>query len=234
VAAVQGLTARRSRRRAGSARAAGILPLGALPLLAYLVVVLVVPAGVLALYSLFTSEFFAVSRTLTLESYRRFLDNPLYLDLLVRSLAIGLLAATLLTLLGFTVAYAISFRLGRLGPRLLVVIVATLLASYVVRIYAWKSILGTEGLLNDALLGSASSPSRSASSSTATSPSSSRSSTCTCRSRCCRSTPACRTSTRASSRPRATSAPDPCARSGPSPCHSRCPPSASRSCSPSC
>ncbi len=123
-----------------------------MPLLAYLAVVLIVPAGVLALYSFFTSEFFSVSRTLTLESYRRFLDSPLYLELLVRSLAIGLLAATLLTLLGFAVAYAISFRLGRFGPRVLVLITATLLASYVVRIYAWKSILGTEGLLNDALL----------------------------------------------------------------------------------
>ncbi len=61
--------------------------------------------------------------------------------------------AVLTTIVAFAFAYAIRFRLGRFGNAFLLITLTTLFGGYLVKIYAWKSILGTEGVLNRALLG---------------------------------------------------------------------------------
>jgi ABC-type spermidine/putrescine transport system permease subunit II len=130
----------------------GATPAAVVPLVAYVVVLLAAPTAILALYSFFEAGFFSVEETLSLESWRELFSSNLYWTLLGKSLAIGLATATIVVVLGFVLAYAMTFRLGRFGTWLLVFMTATLLASYVVRIFAWKTILGTEGILNEALL----------------------------------------------------------------------------------
>jgi ABC-type spermidine/putrescine transport system permease subunit II len=129
------------------------LPWNAIPLLLYAVALLIVPVGVLAVYSFWTAEFFEVREAFTLDNYREVLSGPLYPSLLLKSLGIGLLAASIMVVAGFVMAYAITFRFGRFGTWLLVLVTATLLASYLVRIYAWGTILGTNGIVNRALTG---------------------------------------------------------------------------------
>src|SRR5260370_27557581 len=107
---------------------------------------------VLALYSFWTPEFYAVSHALTSQNYAAAFTQHLYLVLLVKSLAIGLACAIVITLLGFVVAYSISFRMRRGGTLLLAIIMSTLLCSYAVRVFAWSTILGPHGLINDILL----------------------------------------------------------------------------------
>jgi spermidine/putrescine transport system permease protein len=55
--------------------------------------------------------------------------------------------------LGFLYAYLIRFKAGRYGPLLLFVALVTLFGGYLMKIYAWKTILGNEGIMNSALLG---------------------------------------------------------------------------------
>jgi spermidine/putrescine transport system permease protein len=62
--------------------------------------------------------------------------------------AIGLLT----TLLASGFAYLIRFKAGRYGPLLLFVTLVTLFGGYLVKIYAWKSILGRDGIINHALI----------------------------------------------------------------------------------
>ena len=59
------------------------------------------------------------------------------------------------TIVAFAFAYAIRFRLGRFGNAFLLITLTTLFGGYLVKIYAWKSILGPDGILNLALLGAA-------------------------------------------------------------------------------
>ena len=59
---------------------------------------------------------------------------------------------SLCTGLGFVFAYAARFKAGRFGDRLLMATLITLFGGYLVKIYAWKSILGADGLLNQALM----------------------------------------------------------------------------------
>lgn len=138
-------------RRAASGDSFLLAP-GAVPLTAYLAVVLLVPLIVLALYSFWTPEFYAISHALTAQNYIAAFTQRLYLVLLVKSLAIGLACAILITLIGFVVAYSISFRIRRGGALLLGIIMSTLLCSYAVRVFAWSTILGPHGLINDVLL----------------------------------------------------------------------------------
>ena len=55
-------------------------------------------------------------------------------------------------LLGFLYAFIIRFKAGRWGQLLLFIVLTTLFGGYLMKIYAWKTILGNEGLLNTALI----------------------------------------------------------------------------------
>ncbi len=129
-----------------------LLVLGASPLSVYLLLLLVLPVGILILYSFWTPGFFTVVRRFTLASYRQVFTTSTYRTLFLKTLVVGVVCATLLTVFGLAVAYAITFKLGRWGPRVLVLVTVTLFASYLVRIYAWKAVLGDQGLINRILL----------------------------------------------------------------------------------
>lgn len=75
-----------------------------------------------------------------------------YYDAMASTLAIALAIGALTTLLAFGFAYAIRFKCGRLETPLLLLAMITLFGGYLVKIYAWKSILGREGILNQFLL----------------------------------------------------------------------------------
>jgi spermidine/putrescine transport system permease protein len=74
-----------------------------------------------------------------------------YGDVLFDTLLIGLSIAVITTLLAFSFAFAIRFRAGRFGDVLLLLTLITLFGGYLVKIYAWKSILGRDGIINAAL-----------------------------------------------------------------------------------
>jgi spermidine/putrescine transport system permease protein len=88
---------------------------------------------------------------LTFANYRATWSE--YGDVLVSTLAIAGVIALVTTLLAFGFAYVIRFKAGRLGPLLLFITLITLFGGYLVKIYAWKSILGIDGILNMALTG---------------------------------------------------------------------------------
>jgi len=84
------------------------------------------------------------------ENYVGVFENYLYP--LGFTFCIALLIAVLTVLLAFAIAYLIRFVAGRFGPALLMLVLLTLFGGYLVKIYAWKTILGTNGILNMALL----------------------------------------------------------------------------------
>ena len=133
-------------------RMRAVLPPAAGPLGLYLTLFLVLPVGLLALYSFWTADFFAVEPIFTLENYERIFNDPLFLTLILKTFGIAYLTAAIITVLGFAVAYAIIFRFQIWGPRILVMIMATLLSSYIVRLYALTTILGTNGIMNQSLM----------------------------------------------------------------------------------
>ena len=75
-----------------------------------------------------------------------------YYDAMGSTLLIAFAIGALTTLLALGFAYAIRFKCGRFETPLLFVALITLFGGYLVKIYAWKSILGREGILNQFLL----------------------------------------------------------------------------------
>jgi ABC-type spermidine/putrescine transport system permease subunit II len=130
-----------------------IMPLGMVPLVVYVALFLLAPACLLVLYSFWEASFFAVEREFTLINYIRLATSPLYTGILAKTLACSLFAAGISVVIGYAIAYAIVFRLKVWGPRILVLVMASLLSSYIVRLYALTTILGTNGLINQGLLG---------------------------------------------------------------------------------
>ena len=87
---------------------------------------------------------------LTLQNYAATWTE--YGDTLVSTLLIALGISLATSALAFGFAYVIRFRAGRWANPLLFLTLITLFGGYLVKIYAWKSILGRDGILNLALI----------------------------------------------------------------------------------
>jgi spermidine/putrescine transport system permease protein len=106
----------------------------------------------------FTYSFWQVSgwdlvRQFTLKNYVRVVSDPIYPTLALRSLLVGAGAAALCVLIAYPLSYVIAFRARRWRDLLLYLVLLTLFSNYLVRIYAWRSILSTNGLVDVVLVG---------------------------------------------------------------------------------
>jgi spermidine/putrescine transport system permease protein len=120
------------------------------PAFAILIGVFALPVMLLFVVSFWSVRSFKLQPDFSFVAWQRFFT--VYGDLTLYTLLVGLVAGFLCTVLGFTFAYAARFKAGRFGDLLLVATLITLFGGYLVKIYAWKSILGADGLLNQALM----------------------------------------------------------------------------------
>ncbi len=87
----------------------------------------------------------------SLDNYKA-LWNPTYLTVFVRSILYALLTVGLCALIGYPVAYTIALHGGRFKNALIAALVIPFFASYLIRMYAWSTLLSDEGLVNSLLL----------------------------------------------------------------------------------
>jgi spermidine/putrescine transport system permease protein len=124
-----------------------LLPLGIALSLGF-----VLPLALLFVKSFQTSLGYGqVSGHLTFSAYVTALTSPLYRTVAVNALEIGGIGTVLTLLLSFPMAYFIRFRLRRGQNTVLLLIMISLFAGYIVKIYAWTTILGTYGVINTGL-----------------------------------------------------------------------------------
>lgn len=123
------------------------------PTLLYALILLVAPIGVVIAYSFWTQDYLEIDRTFTLNQYRTALGEPIYRDLLLRSLLVSLLVSFFTVLLAYPIAYYISFHGGRHKSLWLFLITIPFWTSYLLRVMSWKVILGYNGVLNSGLMG---------------------------------------------------------------------------------
>ena len=111
----------------------------------------VAPLSVLFVVSFWKKTMFQVAPDFVIDSYVQAVAG--YWDVGVNTLVIAISVGVLTTALAFLFAYVIRFKAGRYGDVLLFITLVTLFGGYLVKIYAWKTILGRDGILNSALLG---------------------------------------------------------------------------------
>ena len=92
-------------------------------------------------------------RQFSLENFAILFSDALYLNSYVSSLRIAFVSTLLALLIAYPMALAMSRAPQRLKPALIVLAVAPFWTSFLIRVYAWITILRDEGLLNAALLG---------------------------------------------------------------------------------
>src|SRR5262250_165802 len=82
------------------------------------------------------------------ENYKTLFSNPLYAEVLFRTMRIAASVTLCSLLLGYPLAYYLAFHAGARKELLYQLVIVPLWVSYLVRGYAWKTILGSEGVLN--------------------------------------------------------------------------------------
>lgn len=117
----------------------------------WLVVFVVAPTAILFFYSFCErDELGRVVLSFTFENYSRVLD-PVYLKIFYRSVAYAGLTTIICIVVGFPVAYCIGRANEVWRQRLLLLVMVPFWTSFLIRTYAWITILKEEGLLNGAL-----------------------------------------------------------------------------------
>lgn len=112
--------------------------------------VFVAPMAWFVLLSFWRVDFYEIARTPTLANWREVWAR--YLPSLMYTAGVAAVTALATTAGGFAFAFLARFRAGRWAEPLLFLVLVTLFGGYLMKIYAWKTILGNEGLLNTALL----------------------------------------------------------------------------------
>lgn len=122
------------------------------PPLAWVTVFLLVPYALMFCYSFWSvSSLQIIVRSWNFENYKELLEKPVYWETLLRSMWIAARVTILSLLLGYPLAYFLSFYGGKRKDILYQFVIIPLWVSYLVRAYAWKTILGSDGVLNGLL-----------------------------------------------------------------------------------
>jgi spermidine/putrescine transport system permease protein len=88
----------------------------------------------------------------TTSNYQTILDAGVYPQLLLTSIGMAAIIATAGTLLAYPVAYFLAFRAGRHASGYLLLLLLPFWTSYLLRVMAWKLMLGEEGVINSVLI----------------------------------------------------------------------------------
>lgn len=108
--------------------------------------------SVLLIYSFWDTEYLTVIREFTLKNFVKIFTTPLYYGTILKTIGIGATVSVLSLVLGYPVAFFIAYRIKRYKNLLLLLVIMQLWISYLVRAYAWKIVLGTNGVINQFLL----------------------------------------------------------------------------------
>jgi spermidine/putrescine transport system permease protein len=110
----------------------------------------IAPTLYFLLVSFWRFESYELIRELNLDNYREVAAD--YLRLGIYTLVVAAIISLLAVTLGFVYAYVARFKAGRFGSVMLFVALISLFGGYLMKVYAWRTILGTEGIINNALL----------------------------------------------------------------------------------
>ncbi|RUX78035.1 MULTISPECIES: ABC transporter permease [unclassified Mesorhizobium] len=116
------------------------------------VVFVLVPLAIFLGYSFFSVDQGTIVYGLSLGNYVRFFTDPVFLPVFWNTIVLCVSVAIICILLAYPAAYFLTMLKGRWRYALLMLLLVPLLMSYVIKIYAIRSILGLNGFLNKALV----------------------------------------------------------------------------------
>lgn len=110
---------------------------------------IVFPLTLILLYSLNANKDI-VNFSFTINNYSKFFE-PLYLKILFISLGVAAISTLMCLLIGYPIAYIISQFNEKIRNNLIMVFIIPMWMNFLLRTYAWLTLLGRNGLINKAL-----------------------------------------------------------------------------------
>ena len=120
--------------------------------LAWLAVFFVVPIAIVAAYSFDVYSIDPGPHGFTLTAWHDFLHSSIYLKLFWKSVKMSLIVSAIIVLLAYPLAYYLALSGTKRKYVLLLLLIAPFLTSYLLRVLAWKVILGNQGAINSFLV----------------------------------------------------------------------------------
>ncbi|WP_347313458.1 ABC transporter permease [Defluviimonas sp. SAOS-178_SWC] len=137
------------------------------PALAVIVAMLALPVAALVLLSFWTQNGFELDRTPTLENYAQlvrltdeptvwfgipfYFSYPVPAILMIKSVVMSLSATIAVIALAYPMAYFLAFRVHKHKALWIILITIPFWTSYLLRVFAWKIVLGFNGAINSGL-----------------------------------------------------------------------------------
>src|SRR5881275_1736276 len=116
--------------------------------LAWLAVFFLVPIAIVAAYSFDVYSLDTGPHGFTLTAWHAFLHSSVYLGLFWKSVKMSLTVSAIIVLAAYPLAYYLALSGTKRKYVLLLLLIAPFLTSYLLRVLAWKVILGNQGVVN--------------------------------------------------------------------------------------
>ena len=120
------------------------------PAIAVFSLLFVLPFIYFFLISLWKIKFFKLVRDFNLVNYDKAIFN--YVEIFINTYSVSIPVAIITTVIGFYYSYLARFKTGKFGSLMIFIALVTLFGGYLMKIYAWKTILGNEGIINSILM----------------------------------------------------------------------------------
>ena len=118
------------------------------PPLVWVALFLLLPYALMFAHSFWLVRDSLIVQEWNLQNYVKLFENPVYVEVLLRTMRIAASVTLLSLALAYPLAYYMSFHTGPRKELLYQLVIVPLWVSYLVRGYAWKTILGSDGVLN--------------------------------------------------------------------------------------
>lgn len=120
----------------------------------WMVAFLFIPYAVMFTYSFYIKNYPTFIPAFVFDNYRTVISDPLYFQVFFRTAKIALSVAVSALIIAYPLAYFLVFKVRNKQVRaaLYMAVIVPLWVSYLLRAYTWKTILGSEGILNSFLV----------------------------------------------------------------------------------
>ena len=120
------------------------------PAIAVFIFLFVFPFIYFFMISLWKIKFYKLIRDYNLINYNKAISN--YIEIFITTYSVSIPVAIITTIIGFYYSYLARFKTGKYGLVMIFIALITLFGGYLMKIYAWKTILGNEGVINSILI----------------------------------------------------------------------------------
>jgi len=120
------------------------------PYIVFMSIFIVLPMFLILLYAFSKSGNEVATFTFTLSNFAKF-NDPIFINVLLKSLWIAFLTTVLCIIVGYPIAYIIANISEKYGVLLILLITFPMWINMLVRTYAWIGILSDAGLVNNIL-----------------------------------------------------------------------------------